>query len=76
MAGPFCAMMLADLGADVIKIEPPSGDSTRQMAGAVGTESPSFNAVNRGKRSVVAQSEDAREGQRASSNGSRGRRTS
>jgi crotonobetainyl-CoA:carnitine CoA-transferase CaiB-like acyl-CoA transferase len=53
MAGPFCSTMLADLGADVIKIEPPSGDSTRQMVGAAGTESPSFNAVNRGKRSVV-----------------------
>jgi formyl-CoA transferase len=53
MAGPFCGMMLADLGADVIKIEPPAGDSTRQMPGAVGSDSPSFNAVNRGKRSVV-----------------------
>ena len=53
MAGPFCTMMLADLGADVIKIEPPAGDSTRTMPGAVGTDSPSFNAVNRGKRSVV-----------------------
>jgi formyl-CoA transferase len=53
MAGPFCSMLLADLGADVIKIEPPDGDSTRRMAGAVGTDSPSFNAVNRGKRSVV-----------------------
>ncbi|HZT77955.1 MAG TPA: CoA transferase, partial [Vicinamibacterales bacterium] len=53
MAGPFCSMLLADLGADVIKIEPPSGDTTRQMPGAVGTESPSFNAVNRGKRSLV-----------------------
>jgi formyl-CoA transferase len=53
MAGPFCAMLLADLGADVVKIEPPSGDSTREMPGAVGTDSPSFNAVNRGKRSIV-----------------------
>jgi formyl-CoA transferase len=53
MAGPFCSTILADLGADVIKIEPPSGDSTRQMVGAAGTESPSFNAVNRGKRSVI-----------------------
>jgi crotonobetainyl-CoA:carnitine CoA-transferase CaiB-like acyl-CoA transferase len=53
MAGPFCTMLLADFGADVIKIEPPKGDSTRTMPGAVGTDSPSFNAVNRGKRSVV-----------------------
>jgi len=53
MAGPFCAMMLADLGADVIKVEPPAGDSTRQMPGAVGADSPSFNALNRGKRSIV-----------------------
>jgi crotonobetainyl-CoA:carnitine CoA-transferase CaiB-like acyl-CoA transferase len=53
MAGPFCAMMLADLGAEVVKVEPPSGDSTRQMPGAAGTDSPAFNAVNRGKRSIV-----------------------
>src|SRR5262245_25269983 len=53
MAGPFCSMILADLGADVVKVEPPSGDSTRTMPGAVGTDSPSFNAVNRGKRSIV-----------------------
>src|SRR5882672_3441462 len=53
MAGPFCAMLLADFGADVIKVEPPNGDSTRTMPGAVGTDSPSFNAVNRGKRSIV-----------------------
>jgi len=53
MAGPYCTMLLADLGADVVKIEPPGGDSTRQMPGGVGLESPSFNAVNRGKRSAV-----------------------
>ena len=53
MAGPFCAMQLCDMGADVIKVEPPDGDSTRRMAGAVGTDSPSFNAVNRGKRGIV-----------------------
>jgi crotonobetainyl-CoA:carnitine CoA-transferase CaiB-like acyl-CoA transferase len=53
MAGPFSAMILADLGADVIKVEPPSGDSTRQMPGASGSDSPSFNAVNRGKRGIV-----------------------
>jgi crotonobetainyl-CoA:carnitine CoA-transferase CaiB-like acyl-CoA transferase len=53
MAGPYAAMLLADLGADVVKIEPPSGDSTRQMPGAVGTDTPAFNAVNRGKRSIA-----------------------
>src|SRR4029453_1824618 len=53
MAGPYCAMLLADFGADVIKIEPPDGDSTRRMVGAVASESPAFNAVNRGKRSLV-----------------------
>ena len=53
MAGPFCGVILADLGADVIKVESPHGESTRRMVGAIGTESPAFNAVNRGKRSLV-----------------------
>ncbi|MFN2446035.1 MAG: CaiB/BaiF CoA transferase family protein [Vicinamibacterales bacterium] len=53
MAGPFCAMQLCDMGADVIKVEPPGGDTTRTMAGAIGSESPAFNAVNRGKRGIV-----------------------
>lgn len=53
MAGPFCAMQLCDMGADVIKVEPPEGDSTRRMAGATGTDSAGFNAVNRGKRGIV-----------------------
>jgi crotonobetainyl-CoA:carnitine CoA-transferase CaiB-like acyl-CoA transferase len=54
MAGPFCAMQLADLGADVIKVEPPSGDSTRRWMGSgSSTDSPGFNAVNRGKRGIV-----------------------
>jgi formyl-CoA transferase len=53
MAGPFCAMQLCDMGADVIKVEPPGGDSTRRMAGASGSDSAAFNAVNRGKRGVV-----------------------
>jgi formyl-CoA transferase len=41
------------MGADVIKVEPPAGDSTRRMSGAVGAESASYNAVNRGKRGIV-----------------------
>ncbi|MCE2542248.1 MAG: CoA transferase [Acidobacteria bacterium] len=54
MAGPYCAMLLCDLGADVIKVEaPPGGDASRRMAGARGSDSPAFNAVNRGKRSIV-----------------------
>ena len=53
MAGPYCAMLLADMGARVIKVEPPAGDSTRSMAGARGNDSPAFNAVNRGKQGVV-----------------------
>jgi formyl-CoA transferase len=63
MAGPYCAMLLADMGARVIKVEPPAGDSTRTMAGARGNDSPAFNAVNRGKLGVVLDltQSDARE---------------
>jgi len=53
MAGPFCTMLLGDLGADVIKVEPPDGDTTRTMAGSRGTESPGFWSINRNKRGVV-----------------------
>jgi crotonobetainyl-CoA:carnitine CoA-transferase CaiB-like acyl-CoA transferase len=54
MAGPFCAMQLGDLGADVIKVEPPYGDSTRRWRHeGAGTDSAEFNAVNRGKRGIV-----------------------
>ncbi len=48
MAGPFCGQVLADMGADVIKIEPLSGDSTRESLGTA-----AFLAVNRNKRSVT-----------------------
>ena len=53
MAGPYCAMVLCDMGADVIKVESPAGDSSRCMAGAEGDDSAAFNAVNRGKRGIV-----------------------
>jgi crotonobetainyl-CoA:carnitine CoA-transferase CaiB-like acyl-CoA transferase len=53
MAGPYCAMLLADMGARVIKVEPPAGDSSRLMAGTRGDDSPAFNAVNRGKLGIV-----------------------
>jgi formyl-CoA transferase len=53
MAGPYCTMVLCDMGARVIKVEPPGGDSSRAMAGSAGGESAAFNAVNRGKLGVV-----------------------
>ncbi len=56
MAGPFCTMVLADLGADVVKVELPGvGDQTRQSWGrpAPGADSPAFYALNRNKRSVA-----------------------
>jgi|APCry1669189070_1035195.scaffolds.fasta_scaffold14435_2 crotonobetainyl-CoA:carnitine CoA-transferase CaiB-like acyl-CoA transferase len=54
IAGPFCGMLLGDMGADVIKIERPSkGDQTRAMPPLVHGESASFAALNRNKRSLV-----------------------
>ena len=38
MAGPFCTMLLGDLGADVVKLEPPAGDTTRTMGGSRGND--------------------------------------
>lgn len=45
--GPFCSAILSDLGADVIKVEPPGGDSGRSLLPAV------FHATNRNKRSIA-----------------------
>ncbi|HYN06324.1 MAG TPA: CoA transferase [Vicinamibacterales bacterium] len=53
MAGPFCAMQLCDMGADVIKVEPPEGDPTRRMGARTGSDSAGFAALNRGKRAIV-----------------------
>lgn len=56
LAGPYCAMLLGDMGADVIKVEPPgSGDSTRKSMGirGKGLDSPGFMALNRNKRSMA-----------------------
>ncbi len=56
MAGPFCSMLLGDLGADVIKIEPPgSGDQTRGAMGfkLKGNDSLGFLNMNRNKRSMA-----------------------
>jgi crotonobetainyl-CoA:carnitine CoA-transferase CaiB-like acyl-CoA transferase len=58
LAGPFATMLLADLGADVIKVEPPAGDETRTWGPpwwgpAEDRRSAYFASVNRNKRSVV-----------------------
>lgn len=64
LSGPYCTMLLADLGADVIKVEPPSGDMTRN-AGPFTAEDTErsyggyFASVNRGKRSIVLDLKDA-----------------
>ena len=52
-AGPFCAMLLADMGADVIKIEPPGGDTLRSWPPITDGFSENFASLNRNKRSVV-----------------------
>jgi formyl-CoA transferase len=55
MAGPFCCMLLGDLGADVIKVEPPTGDQTRSAMGfrLRGDDSLGFLNMNRNKRSIA-----------------------
>lgn len=53
VSGPMAAGMLADQGADVIKIEPPGGDMSRRVGPAKGDISALFMAINRGKRSMV-----------------------
>src|SRR5882724_10037324 len=52
IAGPLATRVLADQGADVIKVEPPPGDILRHMGGVAGL-SPTFATVNRSKRSLV-----------------------
>lgn len=54
LAGPYCSMMLADFGANVIKIEPPGeGDDSRAFGPFVGKESAYFMSLNRNKRSMT-----------------------
>jgi CoA:oxalate CoA-transferase len=53
LAGPYAATLLGDLGADVIKVEPPSGDESRHLGPERGGERAPFVAVNRNKRDIV-----------------------
>jgi succinate---hydroxymethylglutarate CoA-transferase len=59
LSGPLCTMMLGDAGADVIKVEPPTGDPARGMGPPFwGGEGAEFLALNRNKRSVVLNLKD------------------
>ena len=53
IAGPYCTMMLADMGADVVKVERPEGDTWRHTAPLAPYESRGYLGVNRGKRSIA-----------------------
>src|SRR5205807_7800770 len=53
IAGPYCTMMLADMGADVIKIERPRGDAWRHTAPVAPYEGRGYLGVNRGKRCIA-----------------------
>ena len=60
IAGPFCGVNLADLGADVVKIEPPGGEGGRLLGAFMPGETKFFHTLNRGKRSLVINLRDER----------------
>ena len=59
---PHCGRLLAGLGADVVKVEPPDGDAMRRLAALADMESRAYALINPGKRSIAIDlgSEDAR----------------
>ena len=58
MAGPVAGLMLADMGADVIKVEKPAGDDTRHSAPYIDGEAASYMMMNRNKRGVMMDLKD------------------
>ncbi|MBA2962350.1 MULTISPECIES: CaiB/BaiF CoA transferase family protein [Ramlibacter] len=64
IAGPYGCALLADLGAEVIKIEPPVGDNLRKYPSTLAAESRAFLGVNRSKRGVVLDLKQPRDLQR------------
>ena len=59
VAGPMSGVLLSDLGADVIKVEPPGGESLRQARAIVPDEGKAFQTFNRGKRGIVVDLQQA-----------------
>jgi crotonobetainyl-CoA:carnitine CoA-transferase CaiB-like acyl-CoA transferase len=57
-SGPFCGMLLADFGADVVKVEPPEGDGMRSWPPLSDGYSENFASLNRGKRSIALDLKD------------------
>tara|TARA_Y100000588_G_C14243006_1_gene920228 strand:- start:150 stop:1349 length:1200 start_codon:yes stop_codon:yes gene_type:complete len=53
LAGPYCTMLLSDLGARIIKVEPPGGDDSRGYGPWLNEQSAYFMSLNRGKESIV-----------------------
>ena len=64
LAGPYCGAFLADLGADVVKVEAPNGDDARHLGPFKGAESVYFAELNHGKRSVVLNFKDPNDHER------------
>src|SRR5579871_1846061 len=63
LSGPFCTQILGDLGAEIIKVEPPSGDGTRKWGPPfLDGESAYFLSLNRNKQSIVI---DLKKGKRS-----------
>ena len=59
LAGPFCTMLMGDMGAEIIKIEvPEGGDDSRKYPPFVGSESAYFMNLNRNKKSLVLNLKD------------------